>query len=223
MQRKYSFTPENYYHIYNRGIEKRAIFIDRKDYERFLIYLYLCNNISPVDIRNLYSKGLSFAEIMSISRKDTLVEIGAYCLMPNHVHLLVREKKDGGITNFTKKLFTGYSMYFNKKNQRTGRLFENIFKAEYINQDRYLKYLFVYIHLNPVKLIEPQWKEKGIKNFKKVEEFLNHYPWSSFHLYNKNLPDSIIDKKNFPEYFENSKEFKVFLDDWLNFTKDRPL
>ena len=217
MQRKNPLLPEYFYHIYNRGIEKRDIFLERKDYERFLILLYLCNNVQPVNIRDLYDKGLSFGEIMQIERKKTLVDIGAYCLMPNHIHLLIKGREENGISIFTKKLFTGYSMFFNKKNQRSGRLFENTFKAELVNEDNYLKYLFSYIHLNPVKLIDAHWKESGIGDFKKVSKFLKNYRWSSYNVYSNGFNDSIINKNGFPEYFDNFKEFNDFVYDWLNF------
>jgi len=227
MLRKTNFSPENYYHIYNRGTEKRDIFLMKEDYSRFLILLYLCNNSDAVDIRSLFSKGLSFVEIMALKRNNLLVDIGAYCLMHNHIHLLIKEKKENGISVFTKKLFTGYSMYFNRKNKRSGRLFENVFKAELIESDNYLKYLFSYIHLNPVKFIEPGWKENGIKNIKNVKLFLENYSWSSFNAYHKNQSDSILNKEEFPKYFENMSEFNDFIDDWLKFknqsTKDSPL
>ncbi|MBI4691994.1 MAG: transposase [Candidatus Terrybacteria bacterium] len=217
MLRKTIFSPENYYHIFNRGIEKRDIFLNENDYFRFLILLYLCNNSDAVDIRNLFNKGLSFVEILNIERKNLLVDIGAYCLMRNHIHLLLKERKENGISVFTKKIFTGYSMYFNKKNQRSGRLFENTFKAELIDSDNYLKYLFAYIHLNPVKFTEPEWKIYGIKNLKKAKSFLENYPWSSYHAYNKNQNDPILNKEEFPKYFKNLKEFNDFINDWLNF------
>lgn len=217
MLRKTNFSPENYYHIYNRGIEKRDIFLNKDDYIRFLILLYLCNNSKAVNIRDLFNKGLSFVDILVLERKKLLVDIGAYCLMKNHVHLLIREKEENGISIFTKKVFTGYSMYFNKKNQRNGRLFENTFKAELVDSDNYLKYLFSYVHLNPIKFIEPGWKNLGIKNSKNAKSFLEDYPWSSYHAYSKGKNDSILTKEEFPKYFEDVKEFDDFINDWLKF------
>lgn len=218
MNRKTEFASGNYFHIYNRGIEKRKIFLEYNDYQRFLILLYLCNNIDPVDIRDLFNKGLTFGEIFSIERKNILVDIGAYCLMPNHIHLLLKAKNENGIPLFMQKLFTGYTMYFNKKNKRTGRLFESTFKSNLIDTDEYLKYLFAYIHLNPIKLIEPEWKEAGIKNFNKSKDFLNDYLWSSFSQYTNLVKDkSILNKQEFPEYFEDYKEFNDFIEDWLKY------
>jgi len=223
MLRKITFVPENYYHIYNRGTEKRNIFINEIDYLRFLVLLYLCNDIKPVKIDELLSQGRSLRDLLSITREKNLVDIGAYCIMPNHFHLLIREKTENGISVFMKKLGTAYSMYFNKKNERSGNLFQGRFKAELIDTDQYLKYLFAYIHLNPIKLIEPEWKEKGINNIKKANKFLEDYQWSSYLSYTKeNNKDSLLNKGVFPEYFETKKEFNDFINDWLAFRKDGP-
>src|SRR3989338_5483185 len=100
--------------------------------------------------------------------------------MPNHFHLLLKEIEMGGISQFMGKLSTAYSMYFNKKYERTGSLFEGRFKSSRIANDNYLHYLFAYIHLNPIKLIEPMWKEKGINDFARAKEFLGRYNYSSY-------------------------------------------
>ncbi|MBI5816846.1 MAG: transposase [Candidatus Yonathbacteria bacterium] len=117
MNRKFSFSIQEFYHLYNRGNEKRTIFLEQKDYQRFTRLLFLCNNVNAVSVKDTMEIPLT-----RIDRGDTLVDIGAYCLMPNHFHLLVREKREGGISLFVKKLATGYSMYFNKKNDRIGKL-----------------------------------------------------------------------------------------------------
>ncbi len=158
-----------------------------------------------------------------IERGDTIVDIGAYCLMPNHFHILAREKIKNGISIFMGKLSTAYSMYFNKKHERTGKLFEGVFKATHANNDRYLEYLFVYIHLNPIKIIEPKWKDQGILNINNAKQFLEDYYFSSYFDYSKygikREDKLIIDKRNFPEYFENFKEFDSFIDGWLSFPR----
>ena len=215
MQRKIQFVPHSYYHIYNRGVDKRKIFLNDADYRRFLMLLYLCNSSEPVNIRDSY-KGLTFGEIMNVERKDVLVHIGAYCLMPNHIHLLISPVGDN-TSFFMQKLFTAYAMYFNKKNERTGRLFESAFKAKLINEDEYLKYLFAYIHLNPVKLIEPRWKDDRIKNRSGAEKFLKNYNWSSYLAYAGDKNDSIINKEAFPNYFQKPNEFNNFIKDWLDY------
>ena len=140
MERKFNFCVGEYYHIYTRGVEKRKVFLNRRDYERFTTLLYVANSKARVHISNL-SK-YSYTDFFKIVRDETLVDVGCYCMMPNHFHLLLKEKEDGGISKFLSKLLTGYSMYFNTKNERSGPLFVKPFRAKHIQDDRYLNYLF---------------------------------------------------------------------------------
>jgi len=218
MERKIIFSTDEFYHIYNRGTEKRKIFQDISDYQRFLKLLYLLNNTEAVDVREV-SEGLPFGEVFNLPRGDQLIDVGAYCPMPNHFHLLVREKTGKGVSAFMLKLLTGYSMYFNKKYDRTGQLFEGTFKAKHLDDDNYLKYNFAYSHLNPIKLIDSDWKEKGISDLATAKEFLANYKYSSYLDYlGVDRPEGrILNKEAFPEYFQNPKEFEDFIDDWLNY------
>jgi len=218
MSRKTPFSLGENYHIYNRGNDKRVTFQNKTDYDRFIALLYLCNSVKNIRLSD-YPK-VKLEKLLDIKRGETIVDIGAYCLMPNHFHLLIHEKTENGISKFMQKLLTAYTMYFNKKNERTGSLFGGLFKATHANEDNYLKYLFSYIHLNPVKLIEPRWKEKGISDKKKANSFLNLYDYSSFlDFTGKQRKESVIlDKRYFPEYFKNFKEFADFIENWLSFT-----
>lgn len=128
----------SYYHIYNRGTEKRKIFTGEKDYSRFLASLFLCNSQKPADLK---LQGSTLYELLQNDRGETLVDICAYCLMPNHFHLLLYEKNEGGISKFMQKLQTAYTMYFNKKNERSGALFQGTYKLSLADTDNYLKYL----------------------------------------------------------------------------------
>jgi putative transposase len=111
--------------------------------------------------------------------------------MPNHIHLLVRQIKEGGISKFMMKLGAGYGGYYNRKYGRKGHLFQNRFSSVHIKDDDQLKIVFIYIHTNPLSLIEPGWKEIGIKNPERAIKFLEEeYRWSSYFDY--------IGKKNFP-------------------------
>jgi len=136
--------------------------------------------------------------------------------MPNHFHLLLNQKREGGIVKFMQKLGTGYTMYFNTKNKRDGVLFQGAFKSIPIESDEYLIYLSSYIHLNPVELKEPRWKEEGIKNWKAIGQFLGQYRWSSYpdYLGKKNFP--YITNRNFLiEYFGDKEKYKQFVNSWL--------
>lgn len=214
MERKVSFAPEEYFHIYNRGTDKRDIFIDYQDYTRFIQSLYLFNSTERITLRLVPKK-----EIFNFDRGNTIVDIGAYCLMPNHFHLLIRSKNGDGVSTFMKKLSTAYSMYFNKKYNRNGVLFQGPFKAQYISRDEYLKYLFSYIHLNPVKIIDPEWKDGGIKDLVVTKNYLMNYVFSSYQDYfsSGRVEANILNKEAFPEYFKNSKDFDEFIEFWLSF------
>jgi len=217
--RKTNFVQSEYYHIYNRGNSKQKIFYDKEDYLRFVSLLYISNMSEKFNFFNLNrNKNLNIYEI---ERDNLLVNIGAYCIMPNHFHILITEKREGGISKFMQKLSTAYSMYYNKKYKRTGGLFEGKFKSQYIDIDRYFKYLFSYIHLNPVKLIQKDWKEKGIVNKKEVIDYLNKYPYSSYldFLGEKRIQNKILNTESFPKYFPNKSSFIQEIFEWLNYNK----
>lgn len=217
MSRNFNFAPGEFYHIYNRGVEKRKIFLKNSDYDRMMFLLYICNNTESVHIQNY--RGLTLIEKFSLARKNTLVEIGAVCLMPNHFHLLVKEKIEGGISIFMQKLTTAYTMYFNTLNDRSGSLFQGTFKSRHIDREEYLNYLYAYIHLNPIKIIEPDWKENSIKNKSEAKNFLDSYKFSSYMDYcGLTRPEnSILNREVFPEHFQNKSSFNDFIKDWLNF------
>lgn len=218
MRRNYSFSVGEYYHLYNRGVDKRNIFNNSRDYDRFILLLYLCNSNKSVDLGNLLqTEGRSFSEIWSTDKGSSIVALGSYVLMPNHFHILIKEISEGGVSKFMSKLLTGYSMYFNKKNKRSGSLFEGRFKATHANKNEYLKYLFSYIHLNPIKLIDSNWKIEGIKNKEIVERYLRDYQYSSYpdYLGIVRLENKLVDYKVFPKYFHVGKSFNDFTRDWF--------
>jgi putative transposase len=221
MERKFSFSIDEFYHIYNRGTDKRIIFKDEKDYQRFINLLYLLNNKDPLEYR-LVTKKLNHYEIFNFKRGPRLVSIGAYCLMPNHFHLLIKEETENGISAFMLKILTGYSMYFNKKYKRTGSLFEGPFKATHLDSDDYLKYIYSYIHLNPIKLIDYDWKEKGIRNIAEAKDFLSKYSHSSYwDSLGEGRPErKILNPESFPDYFLAKGSFEDEINDWLEISKE---
>jgi len=111
-------------------------------------------------------------------------------------------------------------MYFNKKNDRTGALFQGRFKSSHIDTDNYLKYLFSYIHLNPIEIFQSNWKEKGIADLARTKEYLNNFKFSSYldFIGIDRFESKIISRKEFPAYFENQKNFSDFIDDWLTYS-----
>jgi len=217
--RKIKLTKDCYYHIYNRGVDKRQIFMNDDDRYRFLHDLWEFNDINVVApfIRRA-SKTVGFLEpyesngvLRTKKSHEKIVEIICYCLMPNHFHLLLKQNIDNGISLFMTKLGAGYANYFNTKYERTGSLFEGTFKAKHIDNDAYLTHLTKYIHLNPVDLAEPEWKEGGVKNPGAAKEFLKNYRWSSFKDYIgiKNYP-SLIKKDLIMEMLGGEAAYEKF-------------
>lgn len=228
MQRKDPFVPENYYHIYNRGVDKRTIFKSEHDYRRFIMLLYVANSEEPIRLDNLINlSNKTYEEVLSIKRGNPLVSIGSWCLMTNHFHILLREEVEGGISKFMKKLGTGYSMYFNIKYQRKGSLFGGPFKSQHISEDLHLKHLFGYIHLNPLDIKFSGWGELIAKKYtKEWKDFLKSYEYSSYSdLVGFERPEGgILDTKVFPDYFSEDDSFEDFMDSYLSYSpsKDCP-
>lgn len=207
--RKIPFIEGEFYHIYNRGTDKRIVFKNNSDYFRFMLLLYFCNSNNPLRISNLLDQKLSLVELFSKNRGNQLVDIGAFTLMPNHFHILIKEKTKGGISTFIGKLATAYVMYFNTKNERKGSLFEGSFGAKHIDTDEYLNWVFSYIHLNPVKLIDKDWKESGISDPKSAKNFMQNYKYSSYYDYfiGDRAERTILNKDAFPEHFSQLNDF----------------
>jgi putative transposase len=148
--------------------------------------------------------------------RDLLVEILEFCFMPNHVHLLLRQIRNNGITKFMKKLGTGYGGYFNRRYTRKGHLFQNRFQAIHIETDDQLQTIFVYIHTNPISLVEPKWKEKGIKDKNKAINFIEKYKWSSYldYINKKNFP-SVTNRELLGGVMGKNEKCKKFVNDWI--------
>lgn len=144
------YVENGYYHIYNRGVEKRKIFLDEQDCAVFLHYLKLY--LSPVDeLKQINLPGLRILRFLRLNLSAE-IDLLAFALMPNHIHLQIKQKTINGIVKLMKRLATAYVMYFNKKYHRVGGLFQNRYKAALIETDTYLLHLSRYIHLNPVKI-----------------------------------------------------------------------
>lgn len=179
MATRQPFAINEWYHCFNRGVDKRKIFQSKSDYERFLMLMYLGNGSSSTHISNLKQRALlGILNDDSLERGAPLVEIGAYSLMPNHFHFILREIQDEGIARFMQKLGTGYTMYFNKKFERTGALLAGTFKSKHVADDRYMQWLIGYVHFNAVELFESHWKE-GRGDLRRIEKQLAQFPYSS--------------------------------------------
>ncbi|OGV93344.1 hypothetical protein A3B57_01930 [Microgenomates group bacterium RIFCSPLOWO2_01_FULL_47_10] len=141
-----TYQADHYYHLYNRGVNKRKIFLDDQDYKVFLSYLkeYLSpviDGMFPSKIKNNFNK---------------VIKLSAYCLMPNHFHLLVHQKNPDDINYFMRSLNTNYVRYFNLRHRRIGPLYQSRYKAVSVTTDEQLLYLSKYIHRNPLKSLFPE-------------------------------------------------------------------
>ncbi|MBU4369673.1 transposase, partial [Patescibacteria group bacterium] len=204
-----TFITGEYYHIFNRGVEKRDIFIDDGDFLRFIHYLYVLNDDQPLSAEFRQRVDLTYEVRPRRLKRELLVDIFTFCLMPNHYHIFLRQRVDNGISKFMQKLGTAESMFFNAKYKHSGSIFQGKFKSVLVKGESQTIVLPNYQHLNPIDLIEPGWKENGIKNPRRAIEFLENYRWSSYLDYvgKKNFP-SIINQEFLRGIIGGPEEFK---------------
>lgn len=215
--RKVQFSPGEYYHIYNRGVDKRIVFKNNRDHDRFMKLLYISNGSNSFDIN-----GSKITDVYTFDRGKQLVDICAYSLLTNHFHLLLKELTEGGISKFMQKLLTGYSMYFNTKYERSGSLFQGTFRAKHVNTDLYLKHIPTYIHLNHLDIFEPNWKINGVSNELLAEKFLVDYKYSSLidYLGVQRVENKIITKDSLLSFNESISDLIENIHDWMEITPD---
>ncbi len=150
-----------WYHCYNRGSDKRDIFLDTYDYERLLALMYLCNSHETMRFSEYAYKGLEEFLKRDPRVGEPIVEIAAYSLMPNHYHFVLKQLVDGGVADFMHRVFTSHTTYFNKKSVRSGGLFGDNYQSKHVGDDRYFKHLISYVLLNPVALLKGR-KDKSL-------------------------------------------------------------
>jgi len=210
------------YHIVIRAIEELKLFRDQRDYFRMIHDLFEFNDEKSTSSYYRQEQNLTRI-VLRHKNRECLVEVLAFCLMPNHVHLLVKQLRDGGISKFMRKIGAGYGGYYNKKYHRSGHLFQGKYRIVHIKSDKQLITVFVYIHTNPVAILVPNWKEKGIKGreLQKIIEFLENYQWSSYldYLGNRNFP-SLTVREFLLQIVGGAREGQRFVNDWLQFKKE---
>lgn len=136
----------SYYHVFNRGTEKRIIFLDEQDYRIFLFYIFVY--VTPLD--QLKAKYSDLPARLFINNLADDIDVVAYCLMPNHFHLLLRQRLPMSMPQLLKQVANGYTIYFNTKYKRVGGLMQGRYRAAIIDSDDLLIHVARYIHLNPV-------------------------------------------------------------------------
>ena len=168
------YVENGYYHIYNRGVEKRDIFLDEQDCAIFLHYLKLY--LSPIEeLKQLDLPGLRILKFIRLNLFQE-IDLQSFALMPNHIHLQIKQTTIDGIVKLMKRLTTAYVMYFNRKYKRVGSLFQNRYKAVLIETDSYLLHLSRYIHLNPANV---NHQKNNFKDFSSYPYYLGqrHASW----------------------------------------------
>lgn len=194
--RKTNFVEGEYYHIYNRGVEKRNIFTDKRDLDRFIQSIGEFNTKDPIG--SLYQN--SFVKERLGGKASKLVSFVAYCLNPNHYHFIITPLVEGGIEKFMQKLGTGYTMYFNNRQKRSGVLFQGKFKSKYIDSNEYLLKLSSYVNFNNC---DENGKVKNKLSISSWEEYIGHSDLN------------FCDKSIILEQFRSKKEYENFaLESW---------
>jgi len=214
LMRKAIFANKEFYHVYNRGVDKRDIVLNEEDVKRFLLSMVEFNVHNPIgSIRQNSFRKSSLTRNITIQSKQ-LVNFICYCLNPNHYHFILEQVVDKGITKFMQRFGTGYTNYFNNKYQRTGVLFQGKFKAVHITTDAYLLHLSAYVNLNNrVHQLRSQLRSPTSK--------LGRSSWKEY-IKSKEVYKGLSCKKEIvTEQFRSIEEYKKFAEDSLHNTLDR--
>lgn len=199
------------YHLMNRGVAKAPIFFTQKDYRQFIETIdYYRFESAPGKLSLFKGLGVDQRQVIKAAlekKNEKIVEILAYCLMPNHFHLLLKQLQDGGISLFMRKISASYSHYFNLKNERIGTLFQGVFKAVRVVSEEQLLHVIRYLHINP-------YVGLAIR-----KEQLKNYPWSSLPNYLNDQQSNLINPATIREYFSSGKKHWEFILDEADYKR----
>lgn len=211
--RKTIFANDEYYHIFNRGVDKREVFVDTGDYERFLMAMNLLNDTNDglmIEWRD-YKKSnpkKSVTDFLKVPfrKRDPLIKIIAYCLNPNHYHFILKQVANKGVERFMHKIGTSHTKYFNQKYKRTGTLFQGVFKSVHIDSNEYLLHLSSYVNRN---------------NFIHGYSSDENWPYSSLPAYLSKRKNELVSPEVILGQFANIGEYKEFLDKNATYLKNK--
>lgn len=189
------FTTGEFYHVYNRGVDKRKVFMNREDLARFYESMSVFNARDPVG--SLYEHMFDLRLGRNKNKKERLVDIVCYCLNPSHYHFILRQGIDGGISEYMRRLGGGYTMYFNPKYRRSGSLFQGRYKSTHLSSNEKLLYTSVYVNLND-----------------RIHRFGGSTSKSSWEEYAKSK-EGVCSKKIILDQLKNAREYKIFTEDTL--------
>lgn len=212
--RKIEFANEEYYHIFNRGVDKRAIFQNKRDYERFLISMELLNDkrgglmLLWRDFKKLNprAKLLDFSKKIGFSKRERLVELNAYCLNHNHKHFIIKQLVENGIQTYMHKISTSHTNYFNTKYERSGSLFQGPFKAVHIGSNEQFLYLSAYVN-----------KNHFIHGYKEGDT----WEYSSLYDYLGKRNETLCNLRPILDQFKDAEEYKEFMENNALYMKEK--
>lgn len=209
--RNVPFFTDQIYHVFNRGIDKRPTFTDKREYNRAVNSMHYYTYLKPLR-KYSYFLDLSNDEqkkyLAAITDSKKLVEILAFCLMPNHFHLLLKQLSENGISKFMNNFLNSYTRYFNTKHVRIGSLFLNQFKAVRVENDEQLIHVTRYIHLNPITSFL-------VKDFDKLKK----YNWSSLSEYLYPQEVKFTSTKFFLDFFSKNNTYEDFVKNQIDYQK----
>ncbi len=204
--RKVQFAPGEHYHLYGRGVAKQKLFLDTRDYVRFLFLILYFQSPKPIyntsTIVSSFIKHNRFnvtKETIEKIIKNRIVALVSFTPMPNHFHLIVEETEEGGISTYMQKVLVAYANYFNAKYKKSGHVFQGPFQAVHIKDNRQLLYTSAYIHRNSREL--RKWKNKEVS-----------YPWSSYQdCVKENRWGKLLKTDLLVGQFKNGKEYDKYV------------
>lgn len=233
--RQYFSESKSPFHIYSRGVDKRVVFCNDHDRMRFVLLMYISSRGKPLYLtrKNIapsfhsLMRGAGPDKSLYIEEHESLVSFVSWALMPNHFRFLIASNCDGGISKYMQKLITAYTKYFNKLYERNGSLFQSSFQSKEVSDPEYLYHLSRYIHLNPAELKEDKWKERGVRDWKAMKEFLSVYKWSSYPEFIGARKANTVNRELIAELFNEKfgprrglSGYQKFTEQWLG--KDLP-
>lgn len=209
--RRFPIVSHEYYHVFNRGIDRRTTFTSKREFARAKMalgfYQYVHPPLSLSKVLQLdVEKRQKF--LLALRENKKLVRVSAFCLMPNHFHLLLTQLVEGGISVFLSNFQNSYTRYFNSCHSRDGALFLNQFKAERIETDEQFLHVSRYVHLNP----HTGYVVKTISE-------LENYPWSSLPVYLHKVRSELVDTNEIISFFPTVAKFRTFLSDQADYQR----
>ncbi len=204
-----SFATGHFYHVYNRGVAKQEIFQDERDYRRLLTTFQFYLESTPENKLSALNQTKEFRGTLAKDPAKPLVEIHAYCLMPNHFHLLLRQQEQGGVSTFMSRSLNSYTRYCNTRRTRVGSMFQGTFRAVHVSSDEQLLHVSRYIHLNPVVA--------------RLSRRADEYPWSSHNDVVRGIESRLCRPSLLIQLAGGSQTYQEFCEDYLGYAQELAL